>query len=88
MAAELTVEPPVRGLLKSDIREGERILRWFKPVEPLLPFVHRIWSAEWKISARREPYTADLAVPFREHRHRRGTGYGHWGGDPRSRSTP
>lgn len=49
MVAELTVEPPVRGLLKSDIREGERILRWFKPVEPLLPFAQRIWSAEWKI---------------------------------------
>jgi AraC-like DNA-binding protein len=49
MAIELTVEPPVRGLLKSDIRDGERILRWFEPAEPLVPFVQRIWSAEWKI---------------------------------------
>jgi len=49
MAVELTVEPTVRGLLKSDIRDGERILRWFEPAEPLVPFVQRIWSAEWKI---------------------------------------
>ena len=51
MAVELTIEPPVRGLLKSDLRDGERILRWFEPAEPLRPFVQRIWSAEWKIPA-------------------------------------
>ena len=51
MAVELTVEPIVRGLLKSDVRAGERKLRWFEPAEPLLPFVQRIWSAHWNIPA-------------------------------------
>lgn len=49
MAIELAVEAPVRGLLKSDVRDGERLLRWFEPTPPLLPFVQRIWSAEWTI---------------------------------------
>ena len=49
MAVELTVEPLVRGLLKSDVKDGERTLRWFEPAEPLLPFVQRIWSTEWNI---------------------------------------
>jgi AraC-like DNA-binding protein len=43
--------PPsgVRGLLKSDIRSGERTLRWFEPAAELAPFVQRLWSSQWNI---------------------------------------
>ncbi len=51
MSVECSVAPHVRGLLKSDIRSGERILRWFEPSAALIPYVQRIWSAQWNIPA-------------------------------------
>jgi hypothetical protein len=51
MPVECEVAPLVRGLLKSDIRPGERVLRWFEPSAALAPFVQRIWSAQWRIPA-------------------------------------
>jgi AraC-like DNA-binding protein len=51
MPVECEVVPLVRGLLKSDIRPGERLLRWFEPSAALAPFVQRIWSAQWRIPA-------------------------------------
>ena len=49
MVVELSREPHIRGLLKSDIRPGERVLRWFRPSEALAPFVQQFWSAQWTI---------------------------------------
>jgi AraC-like DNA-binding protein len=49
MVTECQVTPHVRGLLKSDIQPGERVLRWFDPSPSLAPFVQRIWSAQWRI---------------------------------------
>jgi AraC-like DNA-binding protein len=51
MPVECEVAPLVRGLLKSDIRPDERVLRWFEPSAALAPFVQRIWSAQWRIPA-------------------------------------
>jgi AraC-like DNA-binding protein len=49
MVVECSVAPHVRGLLKSDIRPGERGLRWFAPPEALAPFVQHFWSAQWNV---------------------------------------
>src|ERR1700722_11162158 len=51
MVVECSVAPHVRGLLKSDIRPGERVLRWFAPPEALAPFVQHFWSAQWNVPA-------------------------------------
>lgn len=51
MVVESRVAPYVRGLLKSDIDPGERVLRWFTPTEALAPFVQRFWSAQWNVPA-------------------------------------
>jgi len=49
MSVECCVTHQVRGLLKSDVRTDERILRWFEPSEALAPYVQRIWSAQWNV---------------------------------------
>ena len=51
MVIERSAAPPVPGLLKSDLRPGERVLRWFEPSEALAPFVQQFWSAQWAIAA-------------------------------------
>jgi AraC-like DNA-binding protein len=47
----LTNKSKFRGLLKSDVRPGERILRWFEPPQSLAPFIQRFWSAHWNVPA-------------------------------------
>jgi AraC-like DNA-binding protein len=63
MPVECEVVPLIRGLLKSDIRRDERVLRWFEPSAALAPFVQRIWSAQWRIPAGEQRLQPILPYP-------------------------
>jgi AraC-like DNA-binding protein len=62
MPIESKVLSQVRGLLKSDLRPGERVLRWFEPSPALAPFVQRIWSAQWCIPS--AEYRQQRILPY------------------------